>query len=335
VYQSIKEDKDAYYWFVALRTFLESALENPQSLTSEETKRELEELTIRGRHILKKEKWKRDFTLLADKFQQLLENLRHDSTTQEFITKLEKFGRDLVFNDQGLPDLFVLEDSISQLRCLVVPLFKSLLEHVPIKRVDVCTDHYDVRVEDIVFNATTFLPEHLDFRMLNASHIDLKDPKRDMIRHQLLLQVDHIKPHFQHLKFYYRRKTFPQIEDYGVADMALAGEGAMIRVLWTVESRGQQHPVARLSDVTCHIDKLNIHIVGEATKHNILDTMMAPIISGILKSRISQMIEDYLRVKLETLNDKINEFFASQPTRQLTMKADQALKQAYQKAQAK
>jgi len=335
LYKDIKDDKEANAWFNSLRREVESALEHPETLTTERKKRELEELTERGARILQNEKWKEQFRLLITKFRELLENIKRDSTTQEFLHKLEKFGKDILFNEQGLPDLFVLEDSVGQLKNLVVPLFKTLLERIPIKRIDVCSEHYDVRVEDIVFDAATFLPEHLDFKLLNASHLDFKDSRRDISRHQLLLQVDNIKPKFHHLKFYYKRKTFPHIEDYGLADLQLAGEGLMFRILWTVESKGNIRPVARLSDVTCHIDKLNIHIIGEATKHNILDAMIAPIVAGMLKNKISNMLQDYMEVKLEEINLKINRFLASHPGERLTMKADQALKQAYQQAQAK
>jgi len=215
------------------------------------------------------------------------------------------------------------------LRNLIVPLFKQMLANILIKRIDVITDTYDLRVEDIVFDVTTFLPEHLDFRMLNITHKDLKEDSRDFAKHQLLLQVDNIKPEFRHLKFYYRRKTFPAIEDYGVADLGLSGEGAMIRVMWTVEQKGRCPPEAKLTDVTCHIDKLHIHIVGEATKHSWLDAVLAPILSGMIKNKLARTIEDYLKAKLETINCEINQFFYSKPTEQLLLKMDQAMKEAY------
>jgi hypothetical protein len=324
-YLSVREDQRLVDWFVDFRNLLERILKEPEIATGPETKKEIEELIERGRDILQDEKWKKIFSVLRDQFQVLLENVKSDTATMEFQAKLEKFAKDLILNERGNPDLYVLEDSLSQLRNLVLPLFKHALENIPIKKIEIISDTYDVKIEDLVFDATTFMPEHLDFRMLNVSHVDFKHSERDVLRHQLFIQVDHIKPQFKHLKFYYRRKTFPTIEDYGVADVGLTGEGAMIRVLWTIESRGGRRPVAELSEVKCQIDKITIHIVGEATKHNILDAIMAPLMSSVIKNKMSELIEDYLRAKLNNVTDSINEFFASRPTERLKERAEEMI----------
>jgi len=332
LYNDILEDKELSNWFSDLRKFVEEILERPESLTEEARKKQAEELTERGRAILQKEKWRNDFMKLKDQFQLLIDRIRTDSTTQEWTSKLEKFGSDLLFNEQGLPDIFVLEDSVYQLKNLVVPLFKRTLENIPIKRIDVVTDTYDVRVEDILFDATTFMPENLDFKLLSASHLDFKDNSKDLTRHQMQLKVAHIKPQFRNLKFYYRRKTFPKIEDYGIADFTLKGDGGTINVIWTVESGAKTQPYAYLSRVECTIDKLNIHIIGEATKHDWLDTIMAPLLSNMIKNKIANTLEEYLKGKLNDANIKLNEWFSSRPAYQLKLKADQAMKETYQKS---
>jgi len=328
-YNSVVEDEEVNNWFSRMRIFLESTLKRPEAVTEEDRKEEAKFLILKGKEIFKRE----DFSKLIDQFQVLLHNLRTDSTTQDFSAKLEKFGRDLLFNEKGLPDLFQLEDSIYQLKNLIVPLFKKTLANIPIKRVEVVTDTYDIRVDDILFDATTFMPEHLDFQLLNASHLDLKNEKKDAALHQMLLHVDNIKPVFNHLKFYYKRKSFPKIQDFGIADLALTGEGAEISVLWTIESRGNAPPFAYLSHIKCEIDKLHIRIIGEATKHELLDTIMAPLISSLIKNKIANIVEDYLKSKLGEANNNLNEWFASRPTYQLKAKADEVIKESYKNIQ--
>jgi len=334
MYDRIVEDEDLSSWFRDLRCFLEDAIHTPESMTEEERRNEAKNLSSRGRALLqKKDEWRCDLERLRDQFQLLIDNVRTDSTTNEWTSKLEKFGRDLLFNDRGLPDLFVLEDSVYQLKDLIVPLFKKTLENVPIKRIEISTDTYDVRVDDIICDVTTWLPEHLDFKMLNSVHMDFKDDKKDVTNHQMLLQVEHIKPEFKQLKFYYRRKSFPKIEDYGVADLALKGDGASIRVVWSVQTRADSQPVAEISRVNCIIDKLSIHIVGEATKHEYLDAILAPLFSSMIKNKIASTLEEYLRCRLLDANKNLNEWFASRPAYHLKVKADQALKENYQKIQ--
>jgi hypothetical protein len=328
---AIKNNKEVTTLFTELRGILEDIISRPDMITKEEEKVRINCLTKDARRVLKDEKWRRMSEDLSTQFMGLINAVKHDSSALEWRGRLEKLFRDLLFNQHGEPDLFVLEDSVHQLRNLIVPLFKQLLANITIKRIDVMSDTYDLRVEDILFDVTTFLPQHLDFRMLNATHKDLKNEFMDVTKHQLLLQVDNIKPEFRHLKFYYRRKSFPTIEDYGVADLALTGEGAKIAVLWAVHQSGHFPPVAKLMDVLCEIDKLNIHIVGEATKHSWFDKAAAPLVSGIIKNRLESTIEDYLKAKLELINSDINEFFLSKPTEKMVMKMDQAMKQAYHK----
>jgi hypothetical protein len=332
-YDDVSEDQELTQWFCDVRVFMESTLQRPESITEEERKSQANQLTDRGRLLLQKEKWRNDLSQLKEQFRLLLDKIRTDSTSQEWTSKFEQFGKDLLFNAQGEPDIFVLENSIYQLKNMMIPLFKRTLENIPIKRIDVSTDTYDVRVEDILFDATTFAPEHLDFKLLNVSHLDFKDERKDVVRHQMQLRVDHIKPVFKNLKFYYLRKSFPKIEDYGVADLALTGDGGTINVIWTVESRGNSQPVAILSLVECTIDKLNIHIVGEATKHDWLDAILAPLISSRIKKSIASTLEDYFKDKLNDANDRLNEWLSSRPWYQAKLKADEKLKEAYKSLQ--
>jgi len=113
----------------------------------------------------------------------------------------------------------------------------------------------------------------------------------------------------------------------------LKGDGLCIKVLWTVESRAGSTPVAEISEVKCNIDKLDIHIVGEATKHEWLDVLLLPMFSGMIKNKISSTLETYIKSRLYEANANLNSWFVSRPTELLKQKADQALKETYQKIQ--
>jgi len=332
LYNSVVEDEELRQWFCDFRCFVTDALDNPDEYDADLFKKKSQELLQRGKEILEKDEWSDRFEEVWNEFNVLLENIKNDSTTNEFGDKLKKLAKDFAFNSKGMPDIFVMEDSLIQIKNMLIPLFKEQLAKINIARIDFVNDTYDARIEDIGFSGS-FLPEHIDFRMRNDSHLDTSDSSKDYMRHILQFQVDKIKPEFKNFKFCYRRKTFPKIEDYGVADMKISGAGALIRVTWKVESRSGYPPRATLSDITCHIDRLDLHIVGEQTKHDILDKMFAPIFSKNIKNKISSSIEDYLRSKLKEVNDKVNSFFESKPTERLTEKANEALQEQYKKLQ--
>lgn len=331
-WESVRYDTELRSWFYELRSFLELVWDNPDSVTQEQFKTRSRELTQRGRQILQKDKWNEEFNLLVDRFNVLLENIKNDSTTNQFADKLKKFGTDFAFNKQGYPDLYVMEDSVIQIKNLLIPLLKEQLANINIGRIEFSNETYDVKLEDIGFSGS-FLPEHIDFSLRNDSHLNTKDSSKDSMRHSLLFQVDKIKPEFRNFKFYYRRKTFPKIEDYGVADLKVVGNGGLIRINWRIDSKAGSKPYASLSQVTVYIDKIDLHIVGEKTKHDILDKMMAPLLQSQLKHRMAQSLEEYLKNKLGEMNTQLNKFLQSSPIDKLQDKANQAMQEGYKQMQ--
>jgi hypothetical protein len=308
---------------------MDDILENPENIRSETYRSRIKELLWRGRRILQDDKWNSGLNKLYCQFKVLLDRIKNDSTTNEFVNKLKKLGQDLAFNAQGYPDIFVMEDSIVQIKNLLMPILKEQLGKINITRVDFVNDTYDVRIQDLAFSGS-FLPEHIDFHMRNDSHMDTQDSSKDVMRHVLQFQVANIKPEFKNFKFYYKRKSFPQIEDYGVADMKISGQGALLRVTWKIESKAGL-AVASLTEVKCYIDKLELHIVGEKTKHDILDAILAPLVAKNIKNKISSSIEDYLFRKLSEFNNQINQFLRSRPVDTLQEKANAAMQEAYKK----
>jgi len=330
LYQSTLSDKKLNAWFAELRTFLTKTLPNAKSF--DDLSDDISDLLTKGRKILSQAKWRNSFHKLSESLNLMIERVKHDTIATDFAKKLQHFAKDLALNEEGYPDLFVLEESISQMKNMIIPLFKKQLDNLPIKRVEFINDTYDVVLEDMIAVGSGFLPESMDIHMSNDSHIDFMG-KEDSMKQQLEIQVAHIKPEFKNMKFHYKRKSFPTISDFGMADLAFNGEGATIHVVWNIETSSGIHPVASLAECSCTIDSLSIRIVGEATKHEFLDTLMAPLVAGLLKNKIAGFIEETLNQQLGNINEQLNQFFASRPTQQLKEKANQVLMDTFQQYQ--
>jgi len=294
-------------------------------------KERAKELLSRGRRILEDEKWKDQFSDVWEQFKVLIDSIRNDSTTNQFTDQLKKLGYDLAFNEKGYPDLFVMEDSLIQIKNMLIPLFTEQLGKMNIAKIEFSNEKYDAQISDISLSGS-FLPEHIDFRMRNESHLDTKNTTKDYMKHILQFQVDNIKPEFHNFKFYYRRKVFPKITDYGVADAKITGSGALIRVNWRIDAKSGSPPKATLSEITCYIDKLELHIVGEKTKHELLDAFLAPFYARTIKEKIAEGIEDFLREKLNLANEKVNEFLQSRPLEKLQEKENAFIQEQYKKS---
>jgi len=259
----------------------------------------------------------------------MLNNVKHDSTTKEFQSRLERFNKDFALNSMGKTDVYVLGNSVDQLRLLFVPLLKQFLENIPIDRIDILGDTYDVRLENLVFSGSDILPEFIDFRMDNKFHVDLKDTDLNISRTRLIAHIRNIKPEFKNLKFQYRRKSFPKIEDFGVANLKFGGEGAKIKLVWEIRTLPGHPTTAVLLENRCKIDTITIEINSSQTKHSLLDKIMAVFLQQRIKHEISMAVEDYINENVEAINQQINQFFGENPWESVRQKATSQLLETF------
>jgi len=258
----------------------------------------------------------------------MIDNVRQDAVTTSFTSKLEKFARDLVFNADGQPDLWIIDDSLHQLHLMLVPMLKSHLENIPIDRIEMTSAKYDIVLEDLLFSGTDILPDHLEFKFQNRVKVNLQDIEQDVSTHNLKLTVDKIKPTLHNLKFYYKKKTgFPKIEDYGIVDVVFKGDGMALTLLWELLSSKGQPPTIQLVSTKCTIHSLGIHFVKEKTKHDIIDRLFVRLLNSTIKKRIANAVAEYIQMRVTQIDNQINQFFITRPIEKLKMKADAALKQ--------
>jgi len=149
---------------------------------------------------------------------------------------------------------------------------------------------------------------------------------------KVVLEIDKLKPKFMDLKFWYKRKTFPKIEDYGTADIDLsAGDGTKIKIIWKIKSKENKPFTFSLMKVKCIIDKMDVHIIE--AKHDIFDKITTTLFISQLKQSVAQAIVNNIVDGLQPLNDQMNQWFASKPLDTLYKKMDEQLKQTYEKGQ--
>jgi len=102
-------------------------------------------------------------------------------------------------------------------------------------------------------------------------------------------------------------------------------------VTWVVSARGEQRPFAKLAEVNCDIDKLDIHLID--SKHDILDRMAIPFLQSNLKNKIETGVEDVLIRQLASLNQSLNEFLKARPLEKLHERANESLQEGFKKMQ--
>jgi len=215
---------------------------------------------------------------------------------------------------------------------MLFPLLRKELTSLQIPRIESSDEKYDVVVRDLNLVLGDILPEFFELKTRNLLKVDIRKLETDKTKTKILLRIKQLKPQFKNMKFYYKKKTFPKIEDYGIADVDLAaGDGTQIKVEWIVKSKRDMPFTITLTKVKCVIDKLDIHI--KEAKHDIFDRLATTFFSGRIKKSIAQSIVDNIVKAIEPFNDRLNTWFSSHPIDRLAESANVQLKEAYSRGQ--
>jgi len=314
-----------------LQTFFEDAMTHPDTLDSEELKRRGNELIDRIWNLVNSRKYKMKFGMVFDSIRILITSIQYDSSTQDLSEKFKKLGMDFFMDQKGVPDLFVLQDSITQMKHLLVPLLIKQLENVPVPKIEGSTDTMEFCIENLAFSAGELLPEKFHVKTKGDLLLNLQKLEADKLLTKIYLNADHIKPIFRNVKFHYKRKKFPKIEDWGIADVDFTtGGGVFVKINWELKQKGDKPLSAQLTHVKVSIDKMEIHI-KDASKHETLDKMAVTLFAGTLKKTLAQELVNQIVAAVNPVSDQINDFFSSRPLDTLLRQANAQLKEAYDK----
>jgi len=288
----------------------------------------------RGRDLFNNDKYSRDVNRWFDSGRHLLDRIKNDSTTNEFVSKVQKLFADFALDSQGRPDLYSLQDSLNQLRLILIPVLSKQLASMPIPKVEGSNENYDFALENVTVYVSDFIPEMVHLRTKSDTKLDVTKLEASKQELKVVLDIEKFRPRFDNVVFWYKRKHFPKLEDKGIADIDLsAGEGTKIKIIWKVKSEANKPFTFSLMKVKAVIDKMDIKI--KDAKHDVLDKIATTMFIGTIKQQVAQAIVNNLVDSLQPINDQMNNWFASHPIDSMMDTANKQLKQAYEKGVAR
>ncbi len=74
-----------------------------------------------------------------------------------------------------------------------------------------------------------------------------------------------ISIHAKGFKYFFKRSSFPAVEDEGIADLDVYGKNSQIKITWKITTRGATDTTPgsvlfEMADVHCSIDHLSLSI---------------------------------------------------------------------------
>jgi len=322
IWEDLIRDEQMVSFFGDLSEFAEKAFTDVHFLESEAFHKEATDLMQRARTLTTSKEYLDRLILLGKQVNDLVESIKKDETLVDFKTSVDQLVKDFgLIGPGGQPDLIKMTSGIDQLKMLLLPVIKKMLEDIPLAKIELYSRDLDLVVEDVFMNGGDILPEMIRMNFDNRMEADLRAKGHDSSnRTRLWVEIRGIKPVFKHFKFWYNRKTFPKLEDKGLANLLFKGNGIRFVMNWELNTAAKKETELKLRSCKCYIDSIDIQVL-EAEKHSLLDKIGASIMEGRLKRRISGAIENFMYANMESVNTQINTFFKEKPFETLIAKA--------------
>lgn len=87
---------------------------------------------------------------------------------------MRKLGADFAFDDQGRPDLFVIQQSLSQMKGILVPVITKQLANLPIPKIEGSNPKYDFSVDGMILHVGDLLPEFVNFQTKTDTRMNVQ-----------------------------------------------------------------------------------------------------------------------------------------------------------------
>lgn len=317
LFDAIRNDPAANEFWNEFTVFIRHALRNPESLDPDDAVKKSERLMDLARVTLNDRRYEMHVRRILLEARDILNCIQYDPATERISIALKKFAKDFICDWKGQPSIGALADSIQGFREVLLPVILDQLQHIPVAAIEGSSKKYDYKFDNIHFSAYDILPENLTLELYSKVDVKLREGvQTDKARADLALEMNHIKTHLKGVRFFYRRKEFPKMEDAGVADIDIGGTGTNIWMVWHLVA-GKEVPLRFLiQDYGCKIGDMTITI--KEAKHNVLDTMVTKMWNKRIKSMLEKEIEKNLRYLAyrigDLFNDAIYNFNSSLPS---------------------
>jgi hypothetical protein len=314
-FRMISSDEQVRQYIMDLKQFVLEAAQNPLVASAENTQEmnlrqdQIKTFVQRGRQAFaeNREKYNEMFTQIKESALKMLEHMKQDDTRKDIQDKFVTLVRDMITDENGRPDLFIMQQSITQFKSLMGTLVNEQLVNLPLPTIAIMSDNYDLAIGNMTFDASGILPEHIHLNMVNDMNLNTNEDASTM-ETQLKFSMNSIRMNLKNVHFTFNHKKAPRIKDNGVMDVSIAGKkGLSLKIVWkmNVTNKPNRKVEFKLSKLKCKISKLKIKV--KQAPHKNLHRIAIALFKRVIKRRVCQAIESKLSEAIENVNTKLNE----------------------------
>jgi hypothetical protein len=298
----IQKNPNLHSYLGELKDFILKA-KSENEVKSEEFRTRSKELARRGRELMRELKDQADLDPFLNSANDMIENIKNDEFLQILSQHAGIVQSDLSYTDsQGL--LQVDTDMLSKLQSVLLPVLVDALKYIPVPKIYSNDHHREFWLDKVVLCSYDIIPQNIKFHLQADSEISLPDIETKGTRTHLVIKLEKLLTELKDMEFYYRKKTFPELEDHGRVTFRIKGNGAKLTFTYKL-LQGPQDAVPKISQGYASFDIAEMEI--DFDKSTLKHPLMVPMLTQLFKTQIRMEIERQVEQNLTRFMDQLGE----------------------------
>jgi len=300
----IQKNENLQSYLNELKEFILKA-KSETEVRSEEFKTRSKELARRGRELMRELKDQTDLDPFLRSTEEMTENIKNDEFLQVLRQNAGVVQSDLSYMDsQG--QLQVDTDMLSKLQSALTPLLVDALKYIPVPKIYSNDYHREFWLDKIVLCSYDIIPQNIKFHLEADSEISLPDIETKGTHTYLVIKLDKLLTELKDMEFYYRKKTFPHLEDHGRVTFRITGKGAKLTFTYKL-NQGPQDTMPRITEgyASFDISEMSIDFDKSTLKHPHMVPMITQMFKTQIRMEIERQVEQNLMGFLQKLGDQM------------------------------
>lgn len=274
ILDKINKDEQVRGYFDALRGYMMRIMDRPELLNDEATINEGRRLIRRGRK-LQDQKIYGHVSAINNELRELVEAVEHDPATIRLRESMKTLVSDLMLDSSG--NFVYKPEVLDQLKTIIV---NSIVERlrVPLPTISVEGKDLDFEVSGLVLNVSDVIPERVLIESRGKVLIDPKQMEIEGAAHGLRITMNNVNLHMPNAHLWFRRKSFPKVEDEGRASIDIGGRG--LDLILTLRTVAKPPNFFRVQNVECNVHNLALSLSETHHEYVHLDDLRSVVWCG-------------------------------------------------------
>lgn len=291
------------------------ALNDPGYITSNKASRKFEAIYDRAREVVESNAdWKRDANAFVGEMQKLLDHAANDRALiavgdafedlGDAVAEFGKTGYNLIGVDGG--------DLWKDVSTVFLPRILGTLKQIPLPRVEFSSEDFDLVVDNISFQAASFIPDAAHFK----SNVEFHTKKgyaayASEFSTKTTLAFAGLRLQATDISYYVHKKTgWIGVEDAGLLDIFIgsadddkAQDGLDVTLVLSNAQDSDRESFFKLDKVDVHLENFDINI--RQSSNPIRSWLAKNALRGYIELKVKEVIEEQVSAAFKALDKQL------------------------------